>query len=191
MARQTIDNCSLVEALLGVFQKHGYEEATLSRLSHVTGLKKSSLYHRFPAGKDDMVKAVLHHVRKQFQEHVIEPLLNRKESPEQRFIDMISVITAFYNSGKNNCLLNTLNLGETKTEIKEILNCDYKSWLLALIELGEELGMTHQEAVCKSKHFLIVVEGSLIIQRVTNDLDTFKNSLEYEKFLFLNTNDYS
>ncbi len=73
MALQTIDDHSLAESLFDVFRSRGYEGATLSLLSEVTGLKKSSLYHRFPAGKDDMVKAVVLYVSSQLHTHIIEP----------------------------------------------------------------------------------------------------------------------
>ena len=187
MAQQTIDDTSLVRALLDVFRTHGYEGATLALLSKTTGLKKSSLYHRFPAGKDDMVNAVVRYVNTQLQENIIAPLLNSSESPEQRFKNMLSTIDAYYENGSKNCLWNVLNLGEIKTETKAALNSDYCEWLSALIKLGEEAGMTHEQATLKSKHFLITIEGSLVIQRVTSDLDTFKNSMEYQKNLFFNT----
>lgn len=41
MALQTIDDLSLAESLFEVFRSRGYEGATLSILSEVSGLKKS------------------------------------------------------------------------------------------------------------------------------------------------------
>jgi AcrR family transcriptional regulator len=184
MALQTIDDHSLAESLFEVFRSRGYEGATLSLLSEVTGLKKSSLYHRFPAGKDDMVKAVALYVSSQLHEHVIQPLLNSNEIPEIRFENMLTTIKAFYDDGKKNCLLNVLGLGETKAEINELLNNDYNAWLAALIKLGRETGLNQNAAKKRSEHFLIVVEGTLVIQRLTNNRLAFQNSMEYEKKQF-------
>lgn len=184
MAQQTIDDISLVEALLDVFRSRGYEGATLSLLADVTGLKKSSLYHRFPAGKDDMVKAVVLYVSKLLHEHIITPLLDSTAPADKRFNTMIDSINAFYNDGRKNCILNVLNLGNTCSEIKELLNEDYNDWLSAIIKIGEQIGLSTNDAELKAKHFLIVVEGALVIQRVTSNPTTFKNSLEYEKNLF-------
>jgi AcrR family transcriptional regulator len=186
MATQIIDDVTLIEALFDVFRNRGYEGATLAILSEMTGLKKSSLYHRFPAGKEDMVKAVVQHVTRQLNELILEPLRDNSVSPKERFDQMLVTISAFYNDGKKNCLLNVLNLGETKPEIKAILYNDYNSWLTALINLGKEAGMKAQEANLRALHFLIVVEGALVVQRVTSDETTFKNSMEYEKSLFFN-----
>jgi len=184
MAQQKIDDRTLVEALFEVFRSRGYEGATLSILAEVTGLKKSSLYHRFPAGKDDMVKAVVLHISSQLDEHIIEPLLNSKESPKKRFNNMIIAVKAFYSDGRKNCLFNVLSLEGVNSEIRSLMKKDYSSWLEALIKLGEEVGMSQKEAELRSEHFLIVVEGALVIQRLTNHTQTFQNSLEYEKKQF-------
>jgi len=181
MAHQTIDDTSLAESLFEVFRNHGYEGTTISQLSEATGLKKSSLYHRFPAGKDDMAKAVVLYVSQLLHDKVIEPLLNNNESPEVRFNNMILALKEFYVSGKKNCLLNVLNLGEQKSEINALLNGGYNMWLNALTKLAQATGMNHQEAVARSQRFLIVVEGTLVVQRLTNNSRTFSQSMEYEQ----------
>ncbi len=184
MALQTIDDHSLAESLFEVFRSRGYEGATLSLLSEVTGLKKSSLYHRFPAGKDDIVKAVVLYVSSQLHAHIIEPLLKGKEKPEKKFSKMIATVNIFYSDGRKNCLLNVLNLGEPKAEINELLNNDYTDWLVALCTLGEEAGLDKKIARERAEHFLIIVQGALVIQRLTNNKSTFKKNMEYEEKQF-------
>ena len=44
----------VVERLLAVLRRDGFEGASLSVLSEATGLGRSSLYHHFPDGKSDM-----------------------------------------------------------------------------------------------------------------------------------------
>ncbi len=184
MAQQTIDDNSLLQSLFEIFRSHGYEGTTISQLSEVTGLKKSSLYHRFPAGKEDMLTAVVNYVSAQLHQHVIEPLLDSREAPETRFSNMIVTIKAVYSDGRKNCLLNVLSLGDAKDKIKELLNKDYSDWITALIKLGTEAGMTQQEAAVRSEHFLIVVQGALVVQRLTSNMLTFENCMEYEQRQF-------
>jgi len=184
MARQTINDLSLVEKLFEVFRIYGYENTSISQLSLATGLKKSSLYHRFPAGKDDMVKAVIMHTREQLQKYLITPLLDSNETPDVRFSNMLSTVEEFYNGGKKNCLLNVLNIGDTKAGIRTLLNEDYMSWLKALTKLGKEAGQSEKEAEEKSEHFLIVVQGALVIQRLTSNSKTLQRNLQREKIDF-------
>ncbi len=184
MARQIINDLSLVERLFEVFRTYGYENSSISQLSLATGLKKSSLYHRFPAGKDDMVKAVVVHTREQLQRYLITPLLDSKEAPDIRFSNMLSTVNEIYNGGRKNCLLNVLNIGDTKAEIRALLNEGYMSWLEALTKLGNEAGQSEEEAKEKSEHFLVVVQGALVIQRLTSNTKTLKKSLQREKIEF-------
>jgi hypothetical protein len=81
-------------------------------------------------------------------------------------------------------LLNVLNLGDTKVEINKLQNDDYNAWLNALIQLGKDAGLDESEAKNWAERFLVIVEGALVIQRLTNDLQTFERHMEYEKKQF-------
>ncbi len=184
MAQQASDNTMLIDALFDIFRNHGYEGTTISLLSEVTGLQKSSLYHHFPAGKEDMLKAVVGYVSLQIHQNIIAPLLNTQSKPEKRFSNMIATIKAFYNDGRKNCLLNVLNLGEAKAEIKKLQNDDYCAWLDALTQLSIEVGISQQEATEWAERFLIVIEGALVIQRLTSNKQVFEKQMEYEQKQF-------
>ena len=97
---------------------------------------------------------------------------------------MIATIKAFYSEGRKNCLLNVLNLGEAKTEIKKLQNDDYSAWLDALTQLGKEAGLNQQEAKNWAERFFIILEGALVIQRLTSDMQTFEKHMEYEQKQF-------
>lgn len=178
------ENTALIEALFDIFRNHGYEGTTISLLSEFTGLQKSSLYHHFPKGKEDMLKAVVSYVSKQIQQHILAPLLDTQVKPEKRFSNMIATIKAFYSDGRKNCLLNVLNLGEAKVEINKLQNDDYSAWLNALIQLGEEVGMSQPEAKNWAERFLIIIEGALVIQRLTSNKQTFEKHMNHEQKQF-------
>ena len=184
MAQQVTNNTALIAALFDIFRNHGYEGTTISLLSEVTGLKKSSLYHHFPAGKEDMLKVVVGYVSQQVDQHVITPLLDTQVKPEIRFTNMLAIIKTFYSEGKKNCLLNVLNLGDAKAEINKLQNNDYQAWINALIELGKEVGLNEIDATDWAERLLIVIEGTLVIQRLTNNAQTFEKQLAYEQKQF-------
>jgi TetR/AcrR family transcriptional regulator, lmrAB and yxaGH operons repressor len=184
MVQSTINDSALVEILFDVFRKYGYEGTSIAQLSEATGLKKSSLYHRFPNGKADMAKAVVCHVGTLLADYLVSPLLDDQTSPEKRFNDMLVTVKGFYSEGSKNCLLNVLSLGNAENEIKTLLNESYNHWLAALTKLAIDAGMSPKTAKEKAEHFLIVVEGALVIQRLTNNPEKFGNSLNYEKKQF-------
>ena len=59
MANLKYSQNDVIQSLLEVFRKVGYDGASLQQLANATGLKKSSLYHRFPEGKKQMAEEVL------------------------------------------------------------------------------------------------------------------------------------
>jgi AcrR family transcriptional regulator len=189
MALQTITQDALVESLFEIIRCHGYEGTTIALLSDITGLKKSSLYHRFPAGKDDMVKAVVQYVSAQLQQFIIAPLLERQVPPEERFSTMLATARGFYSAGNKNCLLNVLSLGEAKDEIKTLLQQDYAAWFEALSALAQEAGLIPPEAAARAEHFLIAVQGALVVQRLTDNPLTFDNCMEYQQKQFFRQSD--
>ena len=184
MAQQTNENKALIEALFDIFRNHGYEGTTISLLSEVTGLQKSSLYHHYPKGKEDMLRAVVQFVSAQIHQHVITPLLDKQVSPEKRFSSLIATIKAFYGDGRKNCLLNVLNLGEAKTETNKLQNNDYAAWIDALSQLGKEAGLNQPEAKNWAERFVVIVEGALVIQRLTGDEQILEKHMQYEQKQF-------
>jgi len=56
--RATIEDDDLICKLTDVFRNVGYDGASLAVLADATGLKKASLYHRFPGGKEQMAEEV-------------------------------------------------------------------------------------------------------------------------------------
>ncbi len=83
MAHPKIEHEELVEKLFEVFRESGYEGASLMQLSEATGLKKPSLYHRFPGGKEEMVEIVLDYADKYMREQVIKVLEGEGEAFER------------------------------------------------------------------------------------------------------------
>jgi AcrR family transcriptional regulator len=58
-ADQTVQREEIVLAAANVFQERGYKGATMADIAGSVGLTAGSLYHHFPAGKRDLLLAVL------------------------------------------------------------------------------------------------------------------------------------
>lgn len=68
-------------------------------LSEATGLKKASLYHRFPGGKEQMGSEVLLDAGRWLTRHVLEPLAE-PGTPAARIKDMTRQLDCFYAGGE-------------------------------------------------------------------------------------------
>jgi TetR/AcrR family transcriptional regulator, lmrAB and yxaGH operons repressor len=70
MARLVAERADTIAPLAEVFREHGYEGAGLALIGKATGLGKGSLYHFFPNGKEEMVRAVLGEIGQWFEDAV-------------------------------------------------------------------------------------------------------------------------
>jgi len=112
MRPQTINDTNLVDALGGGFSRYGYEGASLRRLSEASGLKKASLYHRFPAGKDGIIEAVLQRAGELFDE-MLAPAYE-EGAPIERAHAVAKGIRSYYDSGAKSCLIVALSVADSE-----------------------------------------------------------------------------
>lgn len=176
MAHSRLNDADLLAALTAVFREHGYEGASLSRLSAATGLERASLYHRFPGGKDQMVAAVVAGVDRWFAAHVLAALRGTGD-PAARVRRAARHLDDFYGGGTRPCILDTLSLPAGGKEIHDALRAQGLALHEALAEVAREAGATAATARQRALQALIEIEGSLVVARVLGDAKAFLSVL--------------
>ena len=76
-----VSDQKLTECLLEVLRAKGYDGSSLNELALAGGLKKASLYHRFPGGKEALAQSVLNSYAAFLEQNVFEVLSNKKIKP--------------------------------------------------------------------------------------------------------------
>lgn len=166
----------VIPKLIPVFRNYGYEGATVSRLSEATGLKKASLYHHFQGGKEQMAAAVLEYVGNWLQEHVFAPLLSDKP-PSDRIRAMSQGLDEFYQSGQAPCFLSVMSIGEADNLFHQQLEQALKNWLDLLTKVVEETGVEPEQARQRAEDTMMLLQGALVLVRVTQDTQPFKRAI--------------
>lgn len=167
----------VVERLMQVIRRSGYDGASLAELSKATGLGKSSLYHYFPAGKDDMVRAVLEHLETQLRELVFTPL--RAPGPARRRVEaMVEALDDFYRGGREACVLGNLVLGTSRSRFRTQLRAIFGEWIEALETALVDGGIPQTAARARAEDALIRIEGALILAGGMDDVAFFGRSLK-------------
>jgi len=178
MARTArISDNELLRRLTRVFREVGYSGASLSILSEATGLKKASLYHRFPGGKEQMAREVLDAASAWLERYVLAPLEGRLP-PAERIEAMIAKLDDFYAGGKEACLLNLLasgtgNGGLFAEKVREAL----EQWIAALTVTLRDAGFGPTESEARARRAVVLIEGSLVVARGLRTPDPFKECL--------------
>ena len=175
MRPPTIEEEELLDRLLAVFRQHGYEGASLSLISEATGLKRASLYHRFPGGKEQIAEAVLQRVAALFERHVLAPVRGAGTAAE-RARGLARGLDHFYQKGSASCVFDTLSLGDGP--FQKTIREAFDAWKDAFGTLARDAGFTAAEAKKRSEEALVRLQGVLVIARATGDRRPFRGFLE-------------
>src|SRR5688572_18602644 len=127
--------------LMDTFRDRGYEGASLSELSAATGLTRSSLYHYFPGGKEEMGVEVLAHLDRELAESVYKPLRSSL-SPTRKLAAVIDAIDAFYEGGRRACLLERLCTAAARKRFSRPLRQAFTAWMHGVEALCLEAGLS-------------------------------------------------
>ena len=166
----------VVEHLMRVVRRRGYDGASLAELSKATGLGRSSLYHHFPDGKDDMVRAVLGTWRR-VRETVFDPL--RLPGPaRQRVEAMVKALDAYYRGGREACVLGNLVLGTSRTRFHTQLSAIFDEWIEALATALRDAGHSKSIARRRAEDAVLRIEGALILAGGMDDVSLFSRTLK-------------
>lgn len=166
----------VLDRLLSTFRDKGYDGASLADLSAATGLGRSSLYHYFPGGKEDMAQQVMAYLDARLGEAVFAPLRS-KQAPEKKLAAMLGVIEAFYEGGKKACLLERLAASVDRARFRRPLVRAFSTWIDAVEALCLEAGLSKSVARRRAEDLVVRIEGALVVCAATNDAEIFGRTL--------------
>lgn len=166
----------VVARLMQVIRRRGYDGASLAELSKATRLGKSSLYHYFPNGKDDMVRAVLDQLAVGLETNVFAPL-RAPGDPRQRIVAMTRTVDEFYRQGEEPCVLAQLVLGSTHSRFRARLRTLFEAWVAAITAPLLEAGLTPAVARARAEDAVLRIEGALVLSGGLGTPGVFERTL--------------
>ena len=177
MRNNKVDPENVDQKLFELFSRLGYDGTSMELLSQATGLKKASLYHRFPHGKQEMAQHVLSIVEQWIVDHIVTVLADKTMVPARRLKKAVSSLDVLYNGGTSNCLLRTLTVGPDAGVFREgVTNC-FKLITQSFTDIAIELGLSENEARKKAHLINPLLQGSLVLSGATGDSTHFKDCL--------------
>jgi AcrR family transcriptional regulator len=167
----------VVRRLFGAFRTHGYEGATLARLSEATGLGRASLYHYFPDGKEGMVREVLGVAREWIAGNIAEPLAGGG-SPAARLKTAMKNISAGYEDGSASCVCNLLGVGDAHEVARAELAQTTAAYVRAFSAYFESCGLTPARAKDVALETVAQIQGALVMARALDDHRIFVKRMD-------------
>ncbi len=166
----------IVDRLATVFREFGYDGASLKLLSDATGLGRSSLYHYFPNGKEDMAAAVLAKADDWGLER-LRPIIDGTLPPEEKARRLATELSAFYQDGERACLLELFTIGNARDLFAEKVGQRMIGMGKIFQRIAEEAGVEADDAQVKAEEALIALHGALVVSRATGTNALFKRVL--------------
>ena len=174
MARPvSIDDESLIDQLSRVIGRHGYEAASLQLLAKASGLKRASLYHRFPGGKPEILDAALTRAKERFDE-MLTPA-NIAGDPTHRAKQIAEGIDRYYDGGQESCLIVALSLADP--ERQAIAQPCLTAWTQAFTRISSDAGVGAEEARERADELVAQIEGALVISATTGNRVPFERAI--------------
>lgn len=177
--QNTDSETRVLEALTTVFQTHGFGGATLTLFTEATGLKRPSLYHRFPGGKLGMALAVVDFAKERFVGEVLAPLM-REGDPRKRVKETAKNMKEFYDGGNDACLMDALSVGAKGTDrqaIDEAIAEMFGDFVDAMTHVAKDFGASKVAARRLGEDAVVRLEGSLVVARGMGDTSVFSRVL--------------
>lgn len=176
MAPRLVSDEQLMEGLTDLFRERGFEASSLEDIATATGLRRSSLYHRFPGGKQQMATEVVGQVRAGLTDTVLAPL-SGPGSLRDRVSAVGRLLERFYEGGAKNCLLESFSLGDPGPDASALLRDSADAWIEAFADVAHQSGARRPEARARAQDALASIEGALVVARVTGDTTSFARAI--------------
>jgi AcrR family transcriptional regulator len=166
-----------VRSVAGVFRKHGFEGASVTRLAAATGLGRSSLYHYFPDGKPEMAVEAARLAGGDFMRLVVEPLVATGE-PRARLRNAVKGLIEFYQRGEEGCLIEHFSVPDGEAAAPLAARQMAEAAMKGFAALALSAGFSRSDANSRAERALINVQGSLVVARALGDGKPFLNALK-------------
>jgi AcrR family transcriptional regulator len=182
-ARGAATRARIVEAAAALIRDNGVAGTSLDDIGAATATSKSQLFHYFPDGKADLVRAVAAHEA----DEVIadqQPYLGELTS-HAKWKDWQRRVIDRYDAQRDRCPLTALttHMGKATPDTREIITALYDTWqdhlevgVQALVDAGEIDPDTDVDVMAIS--ILAAIQGGVLMMQATDRMDYLEVALE-------------
>lgn len=176
MAPRNISESNLLDAVATLFRSNGFAAVSIADVASATGLQKSSLYHRFPDGKQQMAGEAARHLAVQFAD-ALAPL--RDEGPTRTRVRTAGRrLSDFYDGGRSNCLLEALSLADPGSDARTTVEQALAAWVGEFAHIARLNGATPMAATAAAQDAVASIQGARVVTRLSGDTAPFDRAIE-------------
>lgn len=166
----------IVDRLFGLFRAGGFAGVSIADIAAATGLGRSSLYHHFPGGKEEMAEAVIARVEAATANRLLAPLA--AGARDERVRGMMRAASELYGGGAQPCLIASFLVGDPPPPLRDMLRRILAGWIDALARALEETGAEPTGAREAATDAIARIQGALVLARALEDPTVFTEATE-------------
>ncbi len=169
MAAKDTQRDKIVRAAADLLRRRGYAATGLSDIIAASGAPKGSLYHYFPAGKDQIAAAALRYAGELLEKTLVD--IAAKTDAAADILRVYAALLAGWmaQSGfRDGCPITTtvLETAPEKAEIAEAGRDAFARWRAPLERRLVEQGVAPTRALALAQFAIMSLEGALVLARV-------------------------
>lgn len=168
---------AIVVLLMDLFRRNGFEGVSMADVAKATGIGKSSLYHHFPGGKDEMAAAVMAAVKTWVDDNLVAPL-TAPGSRAARIDAMLANVASLYDGGDKPCIIASMMVGAEAGPVLPAIRAAVSAWLNALQGALEQTGAPSDAARDAARDAVARIQGSLLLCRALGERAPFAAAQE-------------
>jgi len=146
-------------------------------LSQATGLKKASLYHHFPGGKNEMLETAVLATIVELERRVFR-FLDTHDDAAERVTQVLDGFETYTNGGRRSCLLAVIAQSSVADNFRSRIGAQFSAWTSRLSTTLVEYGHDPKRADTLALETLETLYGSLVVGRLLGTFEIFALGLE-------------
>lgn len=173
MPRPDRSRAALIDTAALLFRRQGYAATGVNQILETADVKAGSLYHHFPDGKQELAAAVVDSAGGE-----IERLLRRFLDSDSAVADIVDGWIELLASGlsadhRDGCPVEPIATESVHASplVREASARAFGGWCLALTDRLQADGWPEQAAEQTALAVIALIEGALILSRVSGDAD--------------------
>jgi len=162
----------MIDGAIRLLAQHGLQATSFAEVLAVTGAPRGSIYHHFPEGKDQLVKAAVDRAGA----HALQALEGQAgESAEQ----LTALFLGFWREllvrtqCRAGCAVLAVTVATDSQELLQHAGAVFRSWRGQLAAMFEQTGLSSQQAAQFAATLVAASEGAVALSRAEQSVEPF------------------
>ena len=173
MPRPDRSRAALVDTAALLFRRQGYAATGVNQILEIADVKAGSLYHHFPAGKQELAAAVVDSVGAAIEQRLRELLDSGSAVSDivDSWIDLMA--SGLAGDQRDGCPIEPIATESVNAseKVRDASARAFGGWCLAVADRLRADGWPAAEADQTALAVIALVEGALILSRIAGDAD--------------------